>query len=121
MTWKAKRRFYDHGKARVIEIGEVVELSGTMLKHAQQHDLVEAAPFITPTRLNELADKVGASTAKVSSKLNELVSKVAVDILLKDGTKAELLDELDKVAPGHEHSMRDSKAELKDALALATD
>jgi len=118
MTWKAKRRFYDHGKARVIEIGEVVELSGTMLKHAQQHDLVEAAPFITPTRLNELADKVGASTAKVSSKL---VSKVAVDILLKDGTKAELLDELDKVAPGHEHSMRDSKAELKDALALATD
>jgi len=97
MTWKAKRRFYDHGKARVIEIGEVIELDENMLEHAKQHDLIEA----------HIEVRRPVETTEPEAKLSEL-------------TKAELLAELDHVSPGHEFSMKDSKAELQGALTEVT-
>ncbi len=62
-----------------------------MLKHALKHDLVE----------------------------RDIVKGEALAELLKEGTKAELIAELDKVQPGHELTKKDSKGDLQAALAKA--
>ena len=88
--WKVKRAFYDHDRGRVVKVGEVVTLSEGTRKHAVRHDLVDVVAAPAPARPD-------AS-------------------LLEEGTKPELLAELDKFAPGHGLDMKDNKAALRAAF-----